>query len=91
MSSKIQFFSDQPKVFSCSVMYRCLSLLWCPAFIELIVLLRKRAISNLRGAASPLNFTAGCAERPMFKPKTSTSLKNVYVTASKKKGKANVG
>lgn len=70
VSSKINFFSgDQQKVFSCSVMYRCPSLPWCSEFIDLMVLLGKRAISNLKGAASPLNFTAGCAKKPMFKLK----------------------
>lgn len=49
------------------------------------VLFGKRAISNLRGAASPLNFTAGCAKKPLFKPKESICLKSIYVTANQKK------
>lgn len=86
VSSKIHSLSaDQQKVFSCSVVYRCPSLLQCSAFIDLNVLLGKRAISNLRGTASPLKFTAGCAKKPMFKPKISICLKSVYVTGEEKK------
>lgn len=85
---KSTFFSrDQQKVFLGSVMHRCPSLLWCSAFIDLNVLLGKRAISNLRGTTSPLNFTAGYARMPMFKPKISTCLKGLYVIANKKKRK----
>lgn len=79
------FSGDQQRLFSGPVMYRCLSFLWCSAFIDLNVFLGKRAISNLRGTASPLSFTAGCTRKPMFKPEISICLKSGYVTANERK------
>lgn len=40
---------------------------------------------NLRETASPLNFAAGCAKKPMFKAKISIRLKSVYVAGNNKK------